>query len=270
MPREDDGIATGTEVPGSGPLPLPEVVAIPAGRLETVGGEARRTIEIRAFRLGRTPVTNRDYSSFLATGRVAPPPWWADPHFSSPRQPVVGVSWEEAMACCAWLSEVSGGTWRLPTEAEWEFAARGGLAAPRTAWGDTVPEGEIPAGALAAPWETGRGRPNGYGLLDIGTVVHEWCLNWHDENSAGGERRAGPRRRASRGGSWRHRIRWSPPSARSSLPPGYRYSDYGFRVLQEAQRNTASTIAASRTSTGGACEATRGPGRTRRAPGTSR
>jgi len=193
---------------------IPETVPIPAGR------------GIAAFRLGRTPVTNREYAPFVAEGRVAAPPWWSHPAFGGAVQPVVGLTWEDAMAYCAWLSGTSGGRWRLPTEAEWEHAACGGLAAPRTAWGDTIPPGEIPEGAISGPWEAGRGKPNGYGLLDMGTIVHEWCLDWV-------EGRPGPRRRASRGGSWRHEIRWSSPSARSSLPPEYRYSDYGFRVLRE-------------------------------------
>ncbi len=171
-------------------------------------------------------MTNREYAPFLAARGVAVPPWWTNPDFSKPIQPVVGVTWDEAMAYCAWLGEAAGGRWRLPTEAEWEFAACGGLVAPRTAWGDVVPAGEIPEGRLAGPWEVGRGAPNGYGLFDIGTIVHEWCLDWDEPARE-------PRRRASRGGSWRHRVRWSSPSARSSLPPDYRYSDYGFRVLEE-------------------------------------
>jgi formylglycine-generating enzyme required for sulfatase activity len=85
----------------------------------------------------------------------------------------------------------------------------------------------------------GRGTPNGYGLLDIGTIVHEWCGDWYDAGYYREAPRLDPRgpaegsRRSSRGGSWRHRVRWSPPSARSSLPPSYRYADYGFRVLRE-------------------------------------
>jgi formylglycine-generating enzyme required for sulfatase activity len=85
----------------------------------------------------------------------------------------------------------------------------------------------VPDGPLAGPWPAGRGVPNGYGLLDMGTIVHEWCLDWYGPEKGG--------RRASRGGSWRHHVRWSPPSARSSLPPGFRYADYGFRVLQELE-----------------------------------
>ena len=185
------------------------------------------------FRLGRTPVTNREYAPSVEIGLVAAPPWWSDPDFSSPMQPVVGVTWNEAMTFCAWLSESSGGRWRLPGEAEWEFAACGGLVAPATAWGEAIPPGEVPQGPgpLQGPWEVGRGTPNGYGLCDMGTIVHEWCLEWRRSETAA----SGPPRRASRGGSWRHEIRWSAPSAKSSLPPDYRYSDYGFRVLCEGQ-----------------------------------
>jgi len=175
-----------------------------------------------AFFLARTPVTNAEYALAVADGAVPAPPWFDDPDFRGTWQPVVGVSWDDAAAYCAWLTRTAGGRWRLPTEAEWERAASGGLGGPRTPWGDAVPEGEIPDGPLAGPWEAGRGSPNPYGLCDIGTIVHEWCLDW---------RRSG--RRASRGGSWRHAIRWSSPSASSSLPPSFRYSDYGFRPLRE-------------------------------------
>lgn len=219
-------------------LVVPETVPVSAGHLalrETEG--SARTVAIAPFLIGRTPVTNRDYAAFLPTGRAEAPPWWGKPCFCSPLQPVVGVTWDEAMSFCAWLAETAGGRWRLPTEAEWEFAACGGLIAPRTAWGETLPPGEVPEGPLDGPWETGRGTPNGNGLLDMGTIVHEWCLNWSEpDSSPAAEHPVSPRRRASRGGSWRHKTRWSSPSARSSLPPDYRYSDFGFRVLREPDR----------------------------------
>jgi formylglycine-generating enzyme required for sulfatase activity len=65
------------------------------------------------------PVVNREYAPFLAAGRAPAPPWWDDPDFSAPSQPVVGVTWDDAAAFCAWLSETAGGRWRLPTEVEW-------------------------------------------------------------------------------------------------------------------------------------------------------
>jgi len=207
---------------------VPDTVSIPGRARRPDAAADPPPIAIAPFRLGRTPVTNTDYAPFLETGRVAPPPWWRTAGFDSPGQPVVGVTWEDARLYAEWLSQISAARWRLPTEAEWEHAACGGLENPATVWGDRVPDGEIPGGPLEAPWETGRGTPNGYGLLDMGTIVHEWCL---DRAEPGRE----PPRRASRGGSWRHAVRWSSPFARSSLPPDRRYSDYGFRVLREIE-----------------------------------
>src|SRR5262245_65693504 len=105
------------------------------------------------------------------------PPWWDDPAFFGPEQPVVGVTWHEAGDFAAWLSECAGGRWRLPSEAEWELPMSGGLPRPKTAWGDEIPPGEIPEGPISGPWEVGRGTPNGYGVCDPGTIVHEWCLD---------------------------------------------------------------------------------------------
>lgn len=223
----------------------PALVPVPRGRFR-MGCDTGRPderpaheVEVGGFFLGRTPVTCGEYAAFLQAGGAVPPPWWSDPAFTEARQPVVGVTWFEAAAYAEWLGRLHGGRWRLPTEAEWERAARGGLDDAPTAWGVAVPESEVPEGPLAAPWPVGRGRPNGYGLLDMGTVVHEWCLDWYAPGYYAESPRQDPRgpdegvRRASRGGSWRHHVRWSPPSARSSLPPEFRYADYGFRVLRE-------------------------------------
>jgi formylglycine-generating enzyme required for sulfatase activity len=197
-------------------------------------------VSLPSFELSRTPVTNAEYAEFLSSNETPAPPWWGRPGFDAPDQPVVGVTWPEAVRYAEWLSERRGERWRLPSEAEWERAARGGLLHGMSAWGDRLPDGEVPSGALAGPWPVGRGTPNGYDLLDMGTIVHEWCLDWYSAayySESPPESPEGPaegERRASRGGSWRHHVRWSPPSARSSLPPTYRYADYGFRVLREA------------------------------------
>jgi sulfatase modifying factor 1 len=192
-----------------------------------------REVEVTAFALARTPVTRAQYAPFLAAGAAEIPPWWGHAEFAHPDQPVVGVTWDEAASYAAWIAAEAGGTWRLPTEAEWERAARGGLEQAATPWGASLPAGEVPEGPLLAPWPAGRGTPNGYGLCDMGTIVHEWCADWYTPETITGDPERVPARRSSRGGSWRHHVRWSPPAARSSLPPAFRYADYGFRVLRE-------------------------------------
>lgn len=217
---------------------VPIVMDVPGGLFRMGSDSGRsderpvREVEVGAFALARTAITRDQYAAFLASGTTEVPPWWADAEFAHPDQPVVGVTWDEAASYAAWLSAEVGGAWRLPTEAEWERAARGGFDQAPTPWGDSLPAGEVPDGPLLAPWPAGRGTPNGYGLCDMGTIVHEWCADWYAPAAILTDQRA-PARRASRGGSWRHRVRWSPPSARSSLPPGFRYADYGFRVLRE-------------------------------------
>jgi len=186
------------------------------------------------FAIARCPVTNEEYGRFLAARPVPPPPFRADPRFAHPEQPVVGVSWSDAVAYCEWRSEDTGRLHRLPSEAEWEKAARGGLEGARYPWGD----GRPPAFTMDRPPRVGDARANPWGLRALSGVCHEWCLDWEDDGyyARSPERNPlGPptgTRRASRGGAWRHKDPWSPVAHRSSLPPGLRYSDYGFRVVR--------------------------------------
>ncbi|MGH7830333.1 MAG: formylglycine-generating enzyme family protein, partial [Candidatus Binatia bacterium] len=92
------------------------------------------------FAIGRFPITNREYRIFIEEEtRAIVPPFWSDAMFSHPDQPVVGVSWEDAAAYCDWLSERVRERFRLPTEAEWERAARGGQESRLYPWGDEPP-----------------------------------------------------------------------------------------------------------------------------------
>jgi sulfatase modifying factor 1 len=222
-----------------------EMVLIPRGSF-TMGDDGGRPDErpahkvtLRAFRLAVLPVTNADYAPFLEATGHEPPRFWKEPSFNSPRQPVVGVSWFDAVSYCEWLSSVRNGNYRLPTEAEWEKAARGGTDATYP-WGDEPFDGRGGRFQQEATWEVGHAPPNPYGLIDIGFNVHEWCSDWYDpayyavspEFDPTGPETGG--RRASRGGAWRHLVKVSRCSARSSIPPGYRYNDYGFRVADDA------------------------------------
>src|ERR1700688_686236 len=96
---------------------------------------------IDEFLLATLQVTNADYGRFLrATASPSlSPPFWRDPAFNHPDQPVAGVSCFEAIRYCEWLSASIGGKFRLPTEAEWERAARGGCEGALYPWGDAPP-----------------------------------------------------------------------------------------------------------------------------------
>jgi sulfatase modifying factor 1 len=193
---------------------------------------------IDGFHLAACQVSNAEYERYLiATGNAAPP-CWSDSNFSHPDQPVVAVSWFEAAKYCEWLTQASGSSYRLPTEAEWERAARAGIDHGLFPWGNTPPD-TLPHYHKRwrnGPEPVGRYSPNGFGLYDICENVHEWCSDWFDPDYYAKSPERNPRgpesgtRRASRGGSWRHHVKVSRCAARSSIPPEFQYADYGFRV----------------------------------------
>lgn len=229
---------------------VPALVRIPAGWFHMgcdSGQDNEKPVHrvwVDEFLLAACQVTNADYGRFLRDTASLPPPFWSDPAFNLPEQPVVGVSWYETIRYCEWLSASTGGNFRLPSEAEWERAARGGHedAGALFPWGDAPPR-SLPdyADRCAGHWDTGpepvrRAEPNAYGLYNMCDNVHEWCSDWYapsyyaespDRNPLGPEI---GKRRASRGGSWRHQIKMSRCAARSSIPPEFKYADYGFRV----------------------------------------
>lgn len=199
-------------------------------------------ISIDPFSLAATQVTNEEYDRFLHATSSTSPPFWNDPNFNHPRQPVAGVSWHEAVRYCEWLTSQTGRRFRLPTEAEWECAARGGLEQKQFPWGDEPPQ-LLPNYSTrwqTAPEPVAQYAPNAFGLYDIGDNVHEWCTDWYDpnyyaispeRNPQGPEQSSlKPPRKSSRGGSWRHHIKVARCSARSSIPPEFHYADYGFRI----------------------------------------
>jgi sulfatase modifying factor 1 len=222
----------------------PSLVSIPAAWFlmgSASGQDCERPVHrvfIDAFLVASTQVTNAEYALFLDSTAADPPPFWTDDNFNAPRQPVTAVSWFDAAGYCAWLASQTARPYRLPTEAEWERAARSDLEQNDFPWGNTPPH-SLPD--YATRWQNGpepvaRYAPNAFGLYNICDNVHEWCSDWYDPNYYATSPERNPRgpesagRKSSRGGSWRHHVKVSRCSARSSIPPDFRYADYGFRL----------------------------------------
>jgi formylglycine-generating enzyme required for sulfatase activity len=232
-------------------------------------------VHVDGFTIGVQPVTNAEYARFVAaTGHRAPGIYelplvvtandgdredvfrassqpYAWPHADPPRErldhPVTLVRWDDASAYCRWLSEESGQTFRLPTEAEWEKAARGGKRGQQYPWGDRFDHTRLnfledPAarpGRGTSPCRTYP--PNDYGLFDAAGNVWEWVHDWYapDAYVHGRPRNpSGPhngRLRVVRGGAWLVAdVRLLRCSHRHKVPPDtYSYA-IGFRVASSA------------------------------------
>ena len=216
----------------------PEMISISGGVFlmgsETGADDEKPVHEVfvSPFQIARYPITNREFElSGIA-------PISKDPNMNHPDQPVTSVNWFDAVAYCEWLSKQAGKSFRLPTEAEWEFAATAGNRKNIYPWGmrDWQQMPELHSRFENGPERVGVFEPNPFGIHDMGMNVHEWCSDWYGRDYYSKSTRENPKgpsngeRRASRGGSWRHQIKITRCAARSSIPPTMRYADYGFRI----------------------------------------
>jgi sulfatase modifying factor 1 len=230
------------------PFAAPQMVLLPGGAF-TMGKDASRKDEAPAhrvvigpFRAAVSPVSNAEYALYVAATGAAPASFLEEERFAAPAQPVVGINWFEAVAYAEWLRTQTGVPFRLPTEAEREFAALGGLEHSDWPWPGGANGHPIAAeiDAMDGPHVPSAACANGYGLRCMAENVHEWCSDWYaadyyQESPTEGPQGPGEtKRKASRGGSWRHREKVTRINARSSLAPEFRYSDFGFRLYAPA------------------------------------
>jgi formylglycine-generating enzyme required for sulfatase activity len=184
----------------------------------------------KGFWLGQTPVTAGAYRRFsAATGREMP----AAPSFNEgwaiDNMPVVNVTWDDARAYCGWM----GG--RLPTEAEWEYAARAGSTEARYGPLDEIAWYDQNSGGKTN--EVGQKRANSFGLFDMLGNVWEWVNDWYDNRYHPGRPSADPpgpsggRERVQRGGSWYNQASNERVSFRNGNSPGARNVNIGFRCF---------------------------------------
>lgn len=167
-------------------------------------------VELDTFYIDVVPITNAFYAQFLTQTAHRTPKYWNDPRCNHPRQPVVGVSFDDALAFCQWRSKKDTLSYRLPTEAEWEKAARG--ADKRFyPWGNDKPTPNHAANEIAERMPLIGMCALGaspYGVHDMVGTVWNWCIDKYDKNyysTSPAKNPTGPlqgRHRVVRGGNW--------------------------------------------------------------------
>jgi formylglycine-generating enzyme required for sulfatase activity len=245
----------------------PEMRPIPAGKftmgcvdgrdnvegVATCGGDETPAHEVtlNAFQIAKTETTVAQYMACVDAG-ACPPPAWKEANasdyykslgagLSGSDYPIVGVSWDNANAYAKWLSQETGNSYRLPTEAEWEYAARGG-ADTAYPWGNAIGKGNANCGSecgdkfeYTAP--VGSFTANGYGLSDMNGNVWEWCQDWYASDYYASSPASNPKGAASgtarvlRGGSWFILAQLVRSARRSYSTQDGRYSNIGFRLV---------------------------------------
>ena len=220
-----------------------EMVLVPAGEFwmgsDDWGPEKpKHRVYLDTFYIDKYEVTNALYKRFMDAAGRATPAYWSDSKFNGSSQPVVGVSWDDADAYCKWAGK------RLPTEAEWEKAARGtdGREYP---WGNqwesfransseskpgkTTPVGSYPEGVSP------------YGAHDMAGNASEWVADWYAEDyykTSPARNPQGPgsgEYRGQHGGSWSDRLLGLRAACRSAAPPDTRDNFSGFRCARGGQ-----------------------------------
>ena len=197
-----------------------------------------RRIHVDPFYIDKHEVTNRQYAEFIeSTGRAAPYYWPnGQPPNGKENYPVVNVSWHEAAAYCVWRGK------RLPTEAEWEFAARGPCEGLKFPWGNEEPSKDKQArfDGIDGAGAVGQFPANRFGLHDMSGSVWEWCSDWYVRDyyaSAPEKNPQGPKQglyRTLRGGSWADAAKYLTCSYRSFARPKERSPTIGFRCAKSA------------------------------------
>jgi formylglycine-generating enzyme required for sulfatase activity len=245
-----------------------ELVAIPGGTFvmgstEDDSEKPSHQVTVGSFNMGKYEVTQAQWRAVARLPKISRDLDSDPSKFKGDNLPVQRVSWEDAMEFCARLSRATGRSYRLPTEAEWEYACRAGTTTP-FAFGQTItpqlvnyngayPYAQAPKGTYR---ETTTpvgfmGVANGFGLFDMHGNVIEWCLDYWHENYNGApsdgrswETAGDTRYRVLRGGSWYRHASHCRSADRSRLTPDSRAENLGFRVVVAVRGTTIPTTAA--------------------------
>ena len=239
------------------------MVLIPAGEFQMGSNTGREdekpvhTVYVDAFFMDIYEVTNAQYQKFLEAAKDwdhdwelsrydkpyevhKPDKFFNKPEYNQPNQPVVGLAWKSARDYCKWVRK------RLPTEAEWEKAARGGLEGKQYPWGDSInPERANYGHNVGKPTAVGSYPPeNSYGLYDMMGNVSEWCADWYSpdyyqsspyHNPPGASWGGSGDYRVARGGNTGLGSDWFSNASRIYSSQGVG-TNYGFRCAKSVTR----------------------------------
>ena len=230
----------------------PELIVVPAGDFRmgdlSGGGDVDegpvRTVSIpRPFAVARYETTFAQWDACAAAGACRQ--GVGDIGFGRGDRPVMLVTWEDAQAYARWLSETTGKRFRLPSEAEWEYAARAG-SETRFPWGDDVGRGNANCDGCGSRWDDERTAPvgslpaNAFGVHEMVGNVYEWvedCGQYSYEGAPSDGSAVAPdaacRLHMIRGGSWLSLPRASRPANRVRSPVGFSDINVGFRVARD-------------------------------------
>jgi len=199
-------------------------------------------VHLDGFYMDIYPVTNAQYARFVEeTGHRPPKGGWGrnkwkkkEPPEGFENNPVVFVSWQDAQNYCEWSGR------RLPTEAEWEKAARGGFLGKKYPWGDTIDPTQANYGdEVGRTTPVGSYPPNGYGLYDMAGNTWEWCADWFEEGyyaRSPSENPQGPEEGANKvlkGGSWHRDATSLRCSNHYRNAPKHKVNSIGFRCARD-------------------------------------
>ncbi|MDB5773532.1 MAG: hypothetical protein JWM42_3906 [Burkholderia sp.] len=242
------GVAGGAEIKDCPACPvlialLPGSLVMGSNSSDPSERPAHRVSVTAPFAIGKYEVTVDQWNACAGTG--ACPRIGGDGNLPG-NAPMRDVSWDDAQLYVKWLSQASGKTYRLPSEAEWEYAARAGTSTQYW-WGDQMRTGNANCKDCGQPWRqegpatVGSFAPNPYGLHDMNGSVWEWVSDcWHNSYK-GAPSDARPwdqpncRERVIRGGSWRDAASYMLSSTRFKYAAGVRQSQNGFRVVRDVK-----------------------------------
>jgi formylglycine-generating enzyme required for sulfatase activity/class 3 adenylate cyclase len=222
------------------PQLIPEMVTVPGGTFamgsdDDLSEKPIHRVTIRPFAISKFPITLREWNACVAAKSCTYVPTGKDD------APVANVSWTDAREFVDWLSKVTKKTFRLPSEAEWEYAARG-RTNTKFWWGDQLQADTANCKGCNEPYDAsqplkvGSFRPNPFGLYDMGGNIHQWVADcWH-KNYQGAPLDGSPwvdsdcSSHVIRSGSWKNDPSYVRPSNRDHYDTGVRYPTHGFRV----------------------------------------